>query len=175
MLRNKFPLVLLDIALLLVLIFLFFQVISILSLKQKEKYIDKVKPESRSYSTNIINTNTKPNTDLSYIVIMVDDEKAEIKIINSNGKLVGHEFVDNPIQNSGEGTLSGNTIKTLNYKQPNGTNFTLKILLSVSSTIDVFFYDKNGEVKKVTLNGEQGTILKKIRFDKKNVNNSYIE
>lgn len=96
------------------------------------------------------------NTDLSYLMFVVNPE-IEITLKNSSGSAVlGQSFIQQPLSNDLLGTgYSGLPVKILYFPKLRTDIYqaTISSTLTVSYQLDTYFYDKNGEVKKNQVTG----------------------
>ena len=103
-------------------------------------YGDKTKSMRRYIPTN---------TDLSYIILVVDKD-INVSVSSSSGELVGEVFIEGPIENDlGTSEPEVFPLNIFYLKQPESTNY--KVQLSSSSNtnydLDAYFYDVEGNVQ----------------------------
>jgi len=134
-----------------------------------------------SYNKNYLTmgTYTPVNSDLSYIMLVVDPN-INLSVTDPNGAPIGEVFIQSAISDP-----LGLTINTKGplkiYYYPKPTSGKYSVILSTSGSspyqLDEYLYDINGNVFKKTengnLNGTKDTFI--INFDKTNFTNSKTE
>lgn len=120
---------------------------------------------------------TPSNTDLSYIMIVTNPD-IDIELINSLGESVGEGKIEAPIDDAvGNLTNSKGPLKILYLKKPNTGSYELSLSSPTTDSyiLDQYFYDVNGQVKKISTTG---TIVSgkadiyNITFDKQNASSN---
>ncbi len=117
------------------------------------------------------------NTDLSYIMIVTNPD-IDIEFINSLGESVGEGKIEAPIDDAvGSLANSKGPLKILYLKKPNTGSYELSLSSPTTDSyiLDQYFYDVNGQVKKIST---AGTIasgkadIYNITFDKQNASSN---
>ena len=129
-------------------------------------------PYSNTYSR--MGTYTQSNTDLSYIMLVVNPQ-VEIELLDEAGDPIPTEVsIEGPIDDAeGESINSVGPLKILYAKKPEGGEYQLYLSSATggSYVVDQYFYDQNGEVKKITASGNLpagATDEYKLFLDKEN-------
>lgn len=134
-----------------------------------------------SYNKNYLTmgTYTPVNSDLSYIMLVVDPN-INLKVTDQNGSPVGESFVQQPITDPlGINTNTKGPIKIYYYPKPTSGKHSVVLSTSGKSPyqLDEYLYDENGNVFKKTesgnLNGTKDTFI--INFDKSDSTNTKTE
>ena len=134
-----------------------------------------------SYNKNYLTmgTYTPVNSDLSYIMLVVDPN-INLNVIDKNGSSVGESFVQQPIADPlGINTNTKGPIKIYYYPKPTSGKHSVVLSTSGKSPyqLDEYLYDENGNVFKKTesgnLNGTKDTFI--INFDKSDSTNTKTE
>ncbi|KKQ97771.1 MAG: hypothetical protein UT24_C0012G0083 [Candidatus Woesebacteria bacterium GW2011_GWB1_39_12] len=117
------------------------------------------------------------NTDLSYIVLFVNED-FDIKVSSESGVIVGDEFYfkegpmmdpDNPDLDSGVETLNA-----FYYPKPDIGNYEVEIYGDGVYQLDYYFFNNNGEIKIGSYFGsttDESSDLLEIYFDNEDLNN----
>lgn len=130
------------------------------------------------YSNTFLSLNRflPSNTDLSYIMISVSPE-VDIVLKDQNGNNVGESFIQQPLVDDLNPSNTNSPIQILYLPKPLTGNYQL----SISSTnnkqyyLNVFLYDKNGNVNTLTQSGMVGSNISNtfnITFNKEDSNSS---
>ena len=122
-------------------------------------------------------TFTPVNSDLSYIMLVVDSD-IDIQLLDPVGDPVGDSFIEDPIIDQAEDAPnSAGSVKVFYLPKPSSGEYELDITATSTGpyVLDQYFYDANGNVKKITVNrslvaGNTETYL--INFDKETSSNS---
>lgn len=123
---------------------------------------------------------TQSNTDLSYIMLVVEPH-VEIELLDNAGDPIETEVAVEMINDAeGDSINSEGPIKILYAKKPNSGEYQLYLKSAEGGdyTIDQYFYDQGGEVKKMSMVGNLtpgGTDEYKLTFDKDNSSLSFSE
>lgn len=106
------------------------------------------------YSNSFITLNRfiPSNTDLSYIMLIVDDGIMPL-VKDSGGNIIGEGFIQQPLDEDEGSRKSGNSMYMYYVSQPESGEFTIEISGNKPYSLQTFFYDVNGEVKKQTADG----------------------
>ncbi len=115
-------------------------------------YSDRTTLSSYSDSFLTLNRFVPSNTDLSYMMFLVDDE-IEISVKDENGDIVGEGFTQQPLDEDGGVKKSGKPMYLYYVTQPESGEYTIEISGNKPYSLQTFFYDVEGEVKKQTANG----------------------
>lgn len=109
---------------------------------------------------------TPSNTDLSYIMLVVDSN-IDIVLKDVGGNLLGESFIQSPIINAEFGGSSGNSLKILYFKAPQGGDYNVFLSSSDSSLykLEEYLYDQNGNVYLKTIDG----VIEKNKTDNINI------
>jgi len=134
-----------------------------------------------SYNKNYLTmgTYTPVNSDLSYIMLVVDPN-INITVTDQNGNPVGESFIQSPISDPlGISTNIKGPLKIYYYPKPSTGKYSV-VLSAVGLSpyqLDEYLYDINGDVVKKTdsgnLNGTKDSYV--INFDKNNYSNDTSE
>lgn len=130
------------------------------------------------YSNTFLSLNrfTPSNTDLSYIMISVN-LGVDIVLKDQNGNNVGESFIQQPLVDDLNPSNTNSPIQILYLPKPLTGNYQL----SISSTNDkqydlnVFLYDKNGNVNTLTQSGMIGSNISNtfnLTFNREDSNSS---
>lgn len=122
---------------------------------------------------------TPSSTDLSYIMLVVDTN-VDVKVFDENNLEVETVvIVDDPITDpSGSSETNAQPLKTVYIKNPDSGKYSIEISGTGDYLLDAYLYDKEGEVKKLSVDADTGlgTNIYKLIFDKQNSeNNSALE
>ncbi len=125
---------------------------------------------------NSMGTYTPSNTDLSYIMLTVNPE-INLELKDESGKVVGTNFVQEPITSDSNLNQSNQKIRIFYLKNPISQKYKLNIITSKSITylLRFYFYDINGNVSTSEQNGiidTTKTDLYEIQFNKENAEQS---
>ncbi len=128
-----------------------------------------------SYSGNLksIRSFIPSNSDLSYITFATG-KGVSLNLKNSQDYTVGDSYLQDPIEEAGHlGHFNGPVLRMLDYPKPNSGNYTLTVSSPTVQVYDIdgYFYDKNGNVKKIKIKGIVGpsdTDNFTLIFDKNN-------
>ncbi|MCL4354076.1 C39 family peptidase [Patescibacteria group bacterium] len=130
-----------------------------------------------SYSNNFITLGRyiPSSTDLSYFMV-VSNNNFDIKMKDSYGNYIGQQFIQNSMVNDSNNIQkNGDPIKTYYFKKPNSGDYKLEISSSEPNTytVDLYFYNISGEVKKMFQQGVSNVTpsLINIYLDKNDLNN----
>ncbi|MDO8658647.1 MAG: C39 family peptidase [Candidatus Levybacteria bacterium] len=122
---------------------------------------------------------TSSKTDLSYIML-VTDQNIKLSVASSSGKIVGEEFIQQPIIDPVTGTKNGNPIKMFYLPKPETGEY--RILISSDNyqtyNLGIYLYDISGNVNKIEQDGITGpnnSEIILINFDKQNSGSSRIK
>ncbi|PIR79720.1 MAG: hypothetical protein COU25_03850 [Candidatus Levybacteria bacterium CG10_big_fil_rev_8_21_14_0_10_35_13] len=143
-----------------------------------DPYYDKYTLEDYENTFNSLGTYIPSSTDLSYIMLVVD-ENVNISFKNSNYEEKGDSFIQEPLDNDqGDGT-SGQPVNMFYFPEPDNGTYNLELSSSSDQNyqLDVYFYDVDGNVKILNLNGfvsEFNDDSFEIDFDKLLSDNSSI-
>ncbi len=111
------------------------------------------------------------NTDLSYIMFIVEDGIL-LSVKDQNGNAVGEGFVQQPLQED-EGSLKSGAPMFMYYiTQPVSGQYEVEVSGNKQYSLQTFFYDTNGEVKVMSTNGvvrSGGKDAYTISFNKENI------
>ncbi len=137
-------------------------------------YSDRTDLTSYSNSFTTLGRYVPSSTDLSYFMI-IGSKDLDIKLKDNAGNYIGQQFIQNPITNDNNDLQkNGDPIKTFYFKKPDSGKYQLEIssLDPNLYNVDIYFYDTNGEVKKITQQGISSSIpsLISIDFDKNDLN-----
>lgn len=119
------------------------------------------------------------NTDLSYIVLLIEDD-FNLKVYDTDNEEIPAEFfgTEDPIIASDDENLnSGETLKSFYYPKPVNGNYKIIIEGNGSYQFDIFVYDEHGEAKvenivDSTSQGNKDEYL--INFRKENINETVV-
>ena len=117
------------------------------------------------------------NTDLSYLMLVVD-EGVNISVSSPSGELVGESFVQQPLENEETpGDLSGDPLRIFYLPDPGSGNYELALSSSNNNNydLDVYYYDIDGNVRINYFSGIVGQGDEdnySLLFDKNNVDDS---
>ncbi|HVT01668.1 MAG TPA: hypothetical protein VHE53_05590 [Patescibacteria group bacterium] len=123
-----------------------------------------------------LGTFTPSQTDLSYLLLVIDSDSS-IQLKNNSGDSVGDSFIQFPLENDDSpGKVSGQPIKM--YYLPMPISGSYYLTLSSNKThlykLRIYYYDKDGNVKIGNLDGILGVSNSdsfNLNFDKNNLNN----
>ncbi len=134
-----------------------------------------------SYNKNYLTmgTYTPVNSDLSYIMLVVDPN-INLNVTDQNANPVGESFIQSAISDPlGLAINTKGSLKIYYYPKPASGKYSV-VLSSVGASayqLDQYLYDSNGEVNKMSdsgnLNGTKDTFI--INFDKTNSNDTKSE
>lgn len=124
----------------------------------------------------------KSDTDLSYIIIFVGEDKT-LEVYDPDGNLISDEyfFLEGPILDAINKTdLSGNgkTLKALYYPKPTTGHYTVKLSGEGSYNMDLTYYDKDANSHYQRFEGQFDSDASKtfvIDFDKEDHEKSKVE
>lgn len=117
------------------------------------------------------------STDLSYIMLVVDEE-INVSVENSSGDPVGESFIQQPLEgDETPGNFSGDPLRMFYLSDPTSGEYTLNLSSSPLQNyqLDVYYYDANGDVKVQHLNGilgSDGADELTLEYNKENINES---
>ncbi len=116
----------------------------------------------------------KPSfTDLSYIFLTINSN-FDIQVSRPSGKLMeGYTFIDNPILNLEDYSPSGSPIKIFEYPKPDNGTYLLEIRGEGNYNLDVYLYDKEGNLNKNIISGNLESGQKDTYFINIGKNNSF--
>lgn len=140
------------------------------SLGKKAEWVENTKPTK-------VASEKQATYDLSYIAIY-SDEKTDIVLIDSSGKKLGQAQVQQPMVDPETKQALNSPINIFYYRKPISGFYTLKLTPEGKGefSVDIFLYDKEGNVLQKVFNGLGGkTSSLKINFDRDDVQNSSIE
>lgn len=140
--------------------------------------------DTLSKTADILSSNTyiPSDTDLSYMMFVVDQE-TEIRLFDSNNDPVGEIFLEDPILDGvDDDGYSGETLKTLLFPKPDDGVYILRVSNPGSETqdyeLDLYLYDSEGgvavETFEISMPGEFEEFYE-IDFNKNSVDDSSVE
>lgn len=115
-------------------------------------YSDRATLSSYSDSFLTLNRFVPSNTDLSYMVFIVEDG-ATVVVRDENGDIVGEGFTQQPLNEDEGSGKSGSPMYMYYIPQPQNGDFTIELSGNKPYSLQSFFYDINAEVKKQVSNG----------------------
>ncbi len=147
-----------------------------------DPYYDKTSLADPFYNNDYLRmgTYTPVNSDLSYMMFAVNPY-VNITLKDQNGNPVGESYIQDPIRDPL--TTAGNSVgplKIIIYQKPLSGKYTLELTSTNSNpyTLDQYLYDRDGNVKTSSLQGNLGTGITDtfvLNFDKDNTNNTTSE
>lgn len=119
---------------------------------------------------------TPSNTDLSYILIS-GNQDMEFNLTNSNSNSVGDRFLQTPLVNDSTNQPGGIALQMLLLQKPTDSNYKLHLTTTNSGekNINIFFYDKDGNVNEQSITFFLNTSSEQIvdiNFDTDNLGSS---
>ncbi len=122
---------------------------------------------------------TPSSTDLSYIMLVVDDN-VNIEVFDDGGNAIGDLVIEEPIADpAGVASSTAKTLKIVYVSQPKNGKYNIKISSGdrANYNLTTYLYDENGNVKKVPfsnlIDNEEYSYV--INFDKKKNSKSTVE
>lgn len=113
-------------------------------------------------------TITQEGADLSYILI-ISNKNSQILLTDSVQNSLGNSYLLNPVKDPVTGKVSRGVLKELVYKEPLSGEYALTVNDSSPFSVDIYLYDKQGNVLMNTIRSEDGhTLSYRIIFDKDN-------
>lgn len=143
-----------------------------------DPFYDRTTLESYDNTFNSLGTYVPSSTDLSYIMLVVDDD-IDISLTDSNNVATGSASVQEPLDNdSGDGT-SGEPLNIFYLPKPTSGEYSLNLSSNSDQNyqLDVYFYDEEGNVKILNLSGFVSDFNDdnfEINFDKDDLSNSLL-
>jgi len=118
------------------------------------------------------------NTDLSYIMLVVD-ENVDIKMFDGDGNEVGDLVIEEPISDPvGEAVSNAKPLKIVYLSKPSSGEYRIEISASekTSYNLDTYFYDEGGNVNQFSFNEKvnKETDIYYIDFSKNTSSDSYV-
>lgn len=144
-----------------------------------DSYYNRTTLNDYSNTFKSIGTYVEANSDLSYIMIAVDQDVSAV-LKDSLGNPLGDQFIQDPLNNDLTGNPSGQPLKIIYLRKP----ATGKYFLTLSNSnnkkykADIYLYDINGNPKVYNvfgIIGPKNTKTIEINFNKNNNNNSGLE
>jgi len=122
---------------------------------------------------------TPSNTDLSYIMLTVDDG-VDIKVFDESSDEVGSLLIEEPIEDpSGEASSSAKSLKVVYIAKPTSGVYRVEISSDAQNDydFDAYLYDTQGEVKKFSFGetADSDPDVYVIEFNKQNFEESNVE
>lgn len=110
--------------------------------------------DDRNGDYSQINTYTPSNTDLSYLMFLVD-RNVLLQVYDPTGnEIVDHVYVQDPIENdSEEDVFSGEILNEFLYAKPQDGIYKVVLSGEGNFSFDSYLYDENGGVKVLQING----------------------
>lgn len=97
------------------------------------------------------------NTDLSYVMGVVDSN-VNVLLLDSEGNIVGESFIQESLENDEGAGKSGQNLRTFYLAAPDSGQYSLALSSSITTkyNLDLYAYDKDGNVKVAHFNGVVG-------------------
>ena len=114
--------------------------------------------DSYNNSFQNIGSFTKSNTDLSYIMLVIDPS-INLTVTDSNSNIVGESFTEGPIINPEDSSQSNSYLKIYYIPKPPDDTYTISLSSNTSTnySLGIYLYDTNGNVKINNISGNVRT------------------
>lgn len=113
------------------------------------------RPTLLSYSDTFksIRSFTPSRTDLSYILLTID-QIFSLTVLDPNGNVINaNTYIDDPlIDDLNASNTSGNPIKVFEFAKPSKGEYTVEVQGNGNYTLTSYLYDKNGNLNKNVVN-----------------------
>ncbi|GEM_PF-4440696 len=114
------------------------------------------------------------DTDLSYIVVYGEDY-TQIELLNSNNNPVGQSFIQQPlVDDVDKKSTSGHPLIVFYFAKPSNGQYKLSVKSDKEYQLEIFIYDRDGNVTRNNFVGKRGDNLYLIEFNKNNLKESKI-
>ena len=123
---------------------------------------------------NLIQSNklspVENSSDLSYIIVTAD-KNSNVKLFDSNNKILSNSFVQSQIKNTQTNESAGEDIKELEFSQPKTGIYYLVISSPAGIDGSIRIYDRNGKSVSERVEGN-GEVKYMLEFNKESIKQS---